>query len=158
MRIEAQPVARETDDQNRNRRNDRALPDGEKDREMKERPTSRPLSRGLGARDKSNNRVVEPKHPDLAQHIGRGPRDQEGAERRRAQEARDEEGENAAEIRSQKRDRVEEHSALQLGAGPVRPGAQFGGRKFSRCRHAIHETMATRPRGWVETIRPSCIS
>ena len=116
LRIQAQPVARKTNDQDRERGDDRALRQREQNREMKQRPAARSVAGRLGARDESDDRVVEAEHPDLAQHIGRRPRDEEGAERGRAQQSRDEKSENAAEIRGEKRDRVEEHPALQLRA------------------------------------------
>ena len=48
----------------------------EKNRQMKQRPAARVFAGCFGSRDKSNDRVVEAEHPDLAQNIGRRPRDE----------------------------------------------------------------------------------
>ena len=142
------------------RGDDRALRHREKNRQMKQRPATRSLAGYFRSRDERDDRVVEAEHPDLAQNIGRRPGDEEGAERGSAEKPRDEKGENAAEVRGDERDGVEEHPALQFRAGAIRTQrpANFVGGNSVAVEIALTKRWQLRPRGWVETIRPSCIS
>ena len=97
------------------------LREREEHRELKERPTARVCPRYFRPGDERSDRVVEAEHPDLAQNIGCRPGDQKSAKRRRTEQPRDEKSEDAAEVRGQERDRVEEHSAFR--SEPVRSAA-----------------------------------
>ncbi len=129
-RVEIQFLAGKTHHQHAERGHKNALPDRKQNPEPKERAASRPFPGRFRARDEGKDGVVETEHPDFAQDIGRCPGDEEGAEGRGAEQARNEKSKDAAKIRGQERDRVEEHSALQFRVRAIRPGAQFRGRKF----------------------------
>ena len=121
----------EPNDYDRPRGDDRALRHREKNSQMKQRPAARSLAGCFRSRDEGNDRVVEAEHPDLAQNIGRRPGDEISAERGRAEKPRDKKSENAAEIRGDERDGVEEHPALEFRAGAIAaPARKFVGEQF----------------------------
>ena len=73
--IESEPVPSKPHDKYGKARHERALHYREENREMKERPTATALASDFRPRNEGNDRVVEAKHPDFAQDIGRGPGD-----------------------------------------------------------------------------------
>src|ERR1044072_2702949 len=97
---------------------------------MKQRPAALSFTGYFRSRDEWNDSVIEAEHSDLAQNIGRRPCDKVSAERGSAEQSRDEKGENAAEVRSDERDRVEEHPALEFSAGAIRASVQSRRRQF----------------------------
>ena len=104
LRIKAQPIAEKPDERDRDHRENGALEHAEENGETKERTAAGAVAGCLGSGDESDDRVVEAEDADLAHEIGRGPRDRENAERGRTQQARDQECENAPEIRGEHRD------------------------------------------------------
>jgi hypothetical protein len=115
------PVIKETKCQNYDNGGYHRLNDSKHDRNVKERSTSGPISDGLGACDERRDRIVETENADLADDICRGPRNREYAERRRAQQPGDKKCKDAAKIRCQHRDRVQERAAFQLHSSLVDP-------------------------------------
>ena len=98
LRIKAQPIAEKADDRDRDSREKGALEHAEKNGETKKRAAAGAIAGRLGSRNESDDGVVEAEDADLAHEIGRGPRDGENAERRRTEQPRHQEGENAPEI------------------------------------------------------------
>ncbi len=74
--IESEAVPRELNEHYGKARNQRALRHREENREMKQRPAPCAFAGHFRARNEGDDRVVEAEHPDLAQDVGRRPRDQ----------------------------------------------------------------------------------
>ena len=137
----------------------------EKNGEAKQRAAAGAVAGCLGSRDESDDGVVETEDADLAHEISRRPRDEENAERGRAEQPRDKESEDSAEIRGEQRDGVEEHPALQFravidGARQLRDRRQSAGAGWvsreSSCERRCRGRCA-RADGCRRS-RPSCIS
>jgi hypothetical protein len=104
------------------------LKDAKKNREPEERTAPSAISAGFGTRDKCDDRIVESEDADLAHEICRGPGNGKNAESGWAEQARDEEGEDAPEIRGEHRDEVGPSAAFQFRAG-IDPMNNAAGRR-----------------------------
>src|SRR6266480_3640700 len=90
----------------------RGLRDPKNHGDSKEGTAARVVPDRLRARDKCDDRVVETENADLAENVSGRPGNGEYAERRWPEHPRDEKCEDAAEIRRQHRDGVQEGAAF----------------------------------------------
>src|SRR5713101_7279891 len=112
LRLETQTIVKQPNCGDDNDSRNRGLRDPKNYGDAKECPAACAVPDGLRSRDECDDRIIETKNTDLADDVGGRPGNGEYAERRRPEHPRDEKCEDAAEIRRQHRDGVQEGAAF----------------------------------------------
>ena len=114
MRLYVKTVVKKTEPHDHNDGGHNRLDDSKHHSDVKKRPASRLIANSFRASDECRDRIVEPKNADLADDVGRGPCNGKHAEYRRPEQTCDKKCEDAAEIRREHRNGVQERAAFQL--------------------------------------------
>jgi hypothetical protein len=134
--IQSQLLANEPNADKRHDGDHDALQERQENCQAKQSVTACVIAEGFRACDKGDNRVIEAEQTDLAQELHRRPRDKVSPEGSRSQKPRDEKGEDAAKIRGEERDGIDQGAALQLRALICRRDDWEGGGRDRF--HSIH--------------------
>src|SRR5436190_14311331 len=108
LELEMQAIAKQVNCGDREGSHNRGLRDPKNYRDSKEGTATSVVPDRLRTRDECSDRIVETENTDLADDVSGGPGNGEYAERRRPEHPRNEKCEDAAEIRRQHRDGVQE--------------------------------------------------
>ena len=116
LAIQSKSIAEKPNGDQRHDGDDDALQERQENRQAKQGVAASMVAHGFGARDKGDDRVIEAEQADLAQQLNRRPCHQISPERSRSEKPRDKKSKDAAKVRRQQSDGVDQRAALQLSA------------------------------------------